>query len=174
MAFVKRTALKALLTVILFGAIEQDCSLLVLDNSFKNAIFKDVPVPVAFTSPTISSELHKLKVSVPQYAGIGGDRHSENHPPGLVQFRFRGWGPSVQAEGRPGPCLRYFRCPLVHRQRPVVENPDPSSVTRWSSMISAKYNQLTMAPFSLEKNLPDIFADDSEECLRWDIVEWRR
>jgi hypothetical protein len=61
--FVKRKALCALRTTILSGAIEQDNSLLVLDNCFKDAIFKDMPVPVAFTSPTMSSELHKLKES---------------------------------------------------------------------------------------------------------------
>jgi hypothetical protein len=67
----------------------QDFFLLVLDNCFKAAWFKDMPEQVAITSPTIGSELHKLKESAPSTPGLGAVI-GQNHAPGLVQFRLRG------------------------------------------------------------------------------------
>jgi len=127
---VKRTALSALRTIVVASALEQDHSLLIVDNSLKDAFCKDMPELVAFTSPTMGSVLHTLKASVHQYAGAGRHHHWANHPPGLAQSPLRDWAPSVQAGEQPGPCVRYFLYPLAHQQRPgagIVSHPMPAT-----------------------------------------------
>ena len=73
-----------------------------MDNIRKDALLKDVPELVAFTSPTMGSELDKLKESVLSI-GIRRYRHSARHPPGLAQSPLRGRAPSAQAGEQHGP-----------------------------------------------------------------------
>jgi len=146
---VKRTALRALRTVIVSGALEQGYYLFVMDNIRKDALLKDVPELVAFTSPTMGSELDKLKESVLSI----GIRHATHPVSRSLHFEA---GLHRRRRGS-NMVLRYdissTPSPTANLSTPIVSH----------LSCYVKYSLLTIARFSLAMNTVGMFADDTEE-----------